>query len=147
MVGFEILVMFGLFGVAAAWDYRTGQVPVILLVASIAWISYFAPFDILAWTFVPILLLMLGVWSVIYELQKRGRLDPKKCYLGLADVVAVPWVFVICQMSFYVLGPAVLGVVMAIEYPFMLRKRFRRFLPWLLPPAAAALLLGILVPL
>jgi TctA family transporter len=145
MVGFGILVMFGLFGVAAAWDYKTGQVPVILLAVSVAWISYAAPFDVLAWLFAPILLLMLGVWSVIYELQKRGRLDPKKCYLGLADVVAIPWVFVICQMSFYVLGTAILAGVMAVEYPFMLRKRFRRFLPWLLPPAAAALLLGTLL--
>jgi hypothetical protein len=139
MLGLEVIILLGFFMAQAACDFETGQIPILLflfpvtLVAILSWPTFLG-------LFVPIFSIMALMAAIIQELKVLGKLDPKKPYLGFGDVMAVPLAFCTVNLAFPVLGLAIFGIVLALQTPLFIRKRFIRFIPWLAVPTLLAVL-------
>lgn len=141
---FELLAAFGLFLAGAVSDGFTGRVNILLLLVPVIITAVTFP-ALYVDVFLPIFGLLALIWCVIYLLQKRGKVPADKVYLGTADVVAVPLAMHMAAAAFPAVGPAVFAGIFALMMPIFLRRRTRRLLPWLVPPTAAALLVGLLL--
>lgn len=136
-----VIFAFGLFSLAAARDRLTGRIPFLLLGVPILLVGACYPGTFMM-AFVPLFSLLFGMYLAIEYLQSAGKLRPGILSFGLGDVLGIPLILTICFVSHPFFGPVIFVAVLAALLPAITRNKSqtKRFLPWLIPPSAAALL-------
>ena len=139
MLGLEIITLFYFFSWAAYEDYRFGMIPTAVLLIPAGFLFLWMPAAF--WmAFLPNFLFLLLAWGIIRGLQAWKKLDAKKPYLGMGDVLGIPLALGIVQAAFPVLGLAIFAAALAIQMPFFIQKRFVRLVAWLFLPTLLAIL-------
>jgi hypothetical protein len=139
MLGLETIALFYFFGWAVWSDHATGTIPIYVLLIPTGLLFYWMPAAFWG-VFFYCFLSFLAIWGILKALQSRKLLDPQKTYLGMGDVLGIPLALGIVQAAFPILGMMVFAVVLAVEMPIFIRKKFARLLPWLFLPTVLAIL-------
>lgn len=136
--------VFGLFMLAALQDWKTGKVfvPLLVIPSAILGAYYPGPFSAI---FVPLFMFLVVVFVGAELIKRRLKLPPNNVYFGLADVFSVPMTLTLVQALFPFWGVVLYAAISSAQLPVLLRQKFRRLLPWLVPPTTAALLLSFML--
>lgn len=118
----------------------------ILLVVPMLIMDFFLPAAFWA-VYFPVFMILFCITLGIHGLKIRGILDKNKIYLGAGDLLGIPLVLSICYAAHPFVGMTAFTATYAALLPVFLKAQQRRLLPWLVPPAAVALLASILTPL
>ena len=126
---------------SAVQDWARGKINVIVLAIPILiMVSFFA--DSFMRMYVPVFSIMLVIWIAIGRIPKKYK--ALGITMGFGDVLAVPLAMSISYAAHPFFGPVAFAAVYAALLPPFLNKKSRRLLPWLIPPTAAAVLLGFI---
>lgn len=131
-LGWAPFALFMTFVALAIQDQLRGRVTVLGFLPSILFPVYYWALFMALWT--PMFLMMLALWGAIWTLQKRGILKSSKDYLGFGDVLALPYSLILSMILIPFWGLITFVVVWLVMLPSFIRKRERRFIPWLLVP-------------
>lgn len=139
------LALLAFFFIMSYQDHRTGQVTGLIYVPVLLILAFFFPAVSLQ-MFVPVFGILLIMWWILIVLQRRvNSMNPKTVYLGLGDVLGVPFAVTLAQIFLPVLGPASFAACLLISLPWALRRKNIKLLPWLVPGVIAAAIGGILL--
>ena len=142
MFGVEVIVLLLFFIAVAVSDWKTGAIRVeFLLIPTLILILF--SFNTFLNLFFPIFAILGIMWLTVWRLKGIGLLNPKNPYLGFGDVLAIPLAFCIVDLAFPFIGLAIFAGVLAVQSPFLFRKKFIRMLPWFLAPVTIAVIPGL----
>lgn len=134
-------LIFGILGASAVQDFKTGRVftPLMIVPVVMLWWAYHSAYYSF---FAPICIVLLVIWGGLQILRIRYNIVIS---FGLADVLAIPLSLSLTQGLLPFWGPVIYAGILALEVPFIHKRKFHRFLPLLIAPTATALVVSILV--
>lgn len=134
-------LIFGFLAASAGQDYKTGRVFTPLLIVPVALLGW-AFMPALAGVFAPVFSILLIIWAVCLGLSLRYNVVIS---FGMADVIALPLSLSLTQAMLPFWGPVLFAGTLAAEMPILHKRKFHRFLPWLIAPTATALVVSLLI--
>lgn len=144
ILGPIIFVLFGMLTMWAAFDFLKGNIPIATMVPMlIIPVVYTTQFMEL---YLPIFGILLMIFLALEAMKRKLRvLDSSQTYFGMADVLVVPFTITFAHIMHPFFGIVAFVIILAAEIPLIMRKKFCRFLPWLVLPTIAAMIAGMLV--
>lgn len=137
ILGPVIFVLFGIMLMWAAFDLKSGQIPIIstvpMLIIPVVYTTEFMSI------YLPIFGILLIIFLAAEAIKRRfNALDRNKTYFGMADVLVIPFTITLANILHPFFGIVAFVIILAAEIPLIMRKKFCRFLPWLILPTIAA---------
>jgi len=142
-LGGVVVVLFATFIVVSLQDALHGRVIVLSFLPGILLPVFY--FEVAWEIFVPVACAMASIYCVIRAFQGWRVLRPDVVYFGLGDVLGLPFALAVVQVILPFWGLIIFAASCAVELPIFLRKKQRRFLPWLCPPIVTAFIIAVIV--
>lgn len=142
-LGWAPSALFFTFVALAIQDQLRGRVTVLGFLPSILFPVYYWSLFVALW--IPIFLMMLGIWGGLWTLKKKRILDPSKNYLGFGDVLALPYFLTLSMILIPLWGLVIFVGTWIIMLPWFMRKKERRFIPWLLIPLILIFAVAVII--
>lgn len=134
------LILYCVFIILAYQDKISGRVNIVSFVPYITIPIFYM--DAFLKLFMPTFTVLFIVWVTIYTMIER-RL--KKTFFGFGDVLGLPIAVTVSWILAQVIGIVVFVLSLLLMMPWFMKKKERRFLPWLLPGLTVNFLIAVLL--